>query len=244
MLTLSSSQLVTLWERGLEQHPVDKALTLLSAVYPDMTRDELAALSVGQRDARLLAIHENLFGPSLKSVTECPQCAAPLEFALNVRELQSAVDATPSAPPSELASGDVWLRFRSLNSEDLALISSCPDVSTARRVLVDRCVLESQQAGSDVPVEELPEEIIEKLANRLGTIDSQADTLVELHCVACSHHWELMLDIVSFLWIEINVLAKRLLREVHRLAWAYGWRETDILAMSAVRRQFYLDMVE
>jgi hypothetical protein len=95
-----------------------------------------------------------------------------------------------------------------------------------------------------VPVDELPEEIIEKLANRLGAIDSQADTLVELHCVACSHRWQLMLDIVSFLWIEINVLAKRLLREVHRLAWAHGWRETDILAMSAAKRQFYLDMVD
>jgi hypothetical protein len=33
------------------------------------------------------------------------------------------------------------------------------------------------------------------------------------------------------------------MREVHRLARVYGWREADILSMSASRRQFYLEMV-
>ena len=55
--------------------------------------------------------------------------------------------------------------------------------------------------------------------------------------------WQLTLDIVSFLWSEISSLAKRHLREVHTLAWAYGWSEADILAMSPARRQFYLESV-
>jgi hypothetical protein len=38
-------------------------------------------------------------------------------------------------------------------------------------------------------------------------------------------------------------LAKAYLNEVHMLAWAYGWREADILAMSSARRQFYLERV-
>jgi len=50
-------------------------------------------------------------------------------------------------------------------------------------------------------------------------------------------------DIASFFWAEICVQAKRLLREVHTLARAYGWREMDILSMSPARRQFYLEMV-
>ncbi len=52
-----------------------------------------------------------------------------------------------------------------------------------------------------------------------------------------------MFDVVSFFWSEICVQAKRLLREVHTLARAYGWREADILNMSTARRQFYLEMV-
>jgi hypothetical protein len=31
------------------------------------------------------------------------------------------------------------------------------------------------------------------------------------------------------------------LNDVHLLATSYGWRESDILAMSAVRRQFYIE---
>jgi len=70
-----------------------------------------------------------------------------------------------------------------------------------------------------------------------------ADIALDLRCVACPHAWQLTLDIVRFLWAEVNALAKGYLNEVHMLAWAYGWREADILAMSSARRQFYLERV-
>jgi hypothetical protein len=38
--------------------------------------------------------------------------------------------------------------------------------------------------------------------------------------------------------------ARRLLIEVHSLASAYGWSETDILSMSEPRRALYLEMVQ
>jgi hypothetical protein len=34
-----------------------------------------------------------------------------------------------------------------------------------------------------------------------------------------------------------------MLVEVHKLASAYGWREADILAMSATRRSMYLNII-
>jgi hypothetical protein len=37
--------------------------------------------------------------------------------------------------------------------------------------------------------------------------------------------------------------AQRLLMEVHLLARAYSWRESDILAMSPARRNAYLQQV-
>ena len=52
------------------------------------------------------------------------------------------------------------------------------------------------------------------------------------------------MDILSFLWAEVDSLAKRLLCDVHILAWAYGWREKDILALSEFRRRYYLDCVQ
>jgi hypothetical protein len=56
------------------------------------------------------------------------------------------------------------------------------------------------------------------------------------------HSWDVLFDIVSFFWAEIGAWAQRLLREVHALASAYGWREADILALSAWRRRQYLDL--
>jgi hypothetical protein len=51
------------------------------------------------------------------------------------------------------------------------------------------------------------------------------------------------LDPLSFLWHELEQWARQTLAAVHRLAGAYGWREQDILALSAKRRQIYLEMI-
>jgi hypothetical protein len=90
---------------------------------------------------------------------------------------------------------------------------------------------------------DLPGEIVAQLTEQIGRADPDADISLDLSCPACDHRWQIAFDIVTFFWAEINSLAKRLLREVHTLARAYGWREADILAMSAARRQAYLEMV-
>jgi hypothetical protein len=77
----------------------------------------------------------------------------------------------------------------------------------------------------------------------MAELDPQADVQLALQCPSCSHPWHDPFDIATFFWGEINAWAVRILREVHMLAAAYGWSETDILAMNARRRQVYLDMV-
>jgi hypothetical protein len=51
------------------------------------------------------------------------------------------------------------------------------------------------------------------------------------------------LHIASYLWGEIDDWARRVLRDIHVLASAYGWRESDILDMNARRRETYLQML-
>ena len=76
----------------------------------------------------------------------------------------------------------------------------------------------------------------------MAETDPQADVQLALACPACGHTWQATFDIVSFFWSEINAWAYHTLREVHGLALAYGWTETDILALSPQRRQLYLEM--
>jgi len=45
------------------------------------------------------------------------------------------------------------------------------------------------------------------------------------------------------LFTELGAVARDLLGQVHALAFAYKWREADILQMSPARRQLYLQMV-
>ncbi|MGQ0568671.1 MAG: phage baseplate protein, partial [Armatimonadota bacterium] len=89
----------------------------------------------------------------------------------------------------------------------------------------------------------LPEEIVTELAARMAEAQPEAEVLLDLECAACGHRWQAPLDIAAFLWTEIASRAKRLLREVHTLAQVYGWRESDVLALSDARRQHYLGLV-
>ena len=89
----------------------------------------------------------------------------------------------------------------------------------------------------------VPEEAIAHLSQHLTEADPQAEILLDLQCPVCQHSWQSLFDIVAFFWSELQVQAQRLLQEVHVLARAYGWRESDILSLSSTRRQFYLKLI-
>ena len=238
MRSLSASQLMEVWERGANEPPVDRALTLLSACCEE-SRQELAGLSIGRRDARLLEVYERLFGPALEAYAQCPQCGQRLEYRLFTREL--AAPLPEGGPPLIVENEGASFGLRLPNSLDLRAAGECRGVDEARKLLLERCVVERD--GRPVAcLDGLDESTMQSIASCLALADPQAETLIDLTCYACRHGWQVLLDIEGFLWMKIAAMARRLLREVHTLARAYGWREPDILALSAVRRQAYLEM--
>ncbi|MDW7725684.1 MAG: hypothetical protein SCH70_00995 [Candidatus Methanoperedens sp.] len=222
---------------------MNKALTLLDATCLEMKWDELAELSIGQRDALLISLREQTFGTKLNVFAKCPQCQGHIEFIMDVANIRDAGYSVPAEKENELSVGNLYMRFRLLNSLDLAAVVNCNDITAARNLLVQRCVLHADRDSVALSSEELPEEIIDTLVVRLAECDPQSEVLLNLVCPECAHNWQMIFDIVSFFWKEISIQAKRLLREVHTLALAYGWSEADVLAMSTARRQFYLEMV-
>jgi hypothetical protein len=241
MRALSAHEIIEVWETGEDQHVVDRALTLLEAACPERTREELAALSVGQRDASLLSLRERTFGPRLNGFIECPRCSERLEFEVAVSELRVAAPEVREAE-QELLTGDLVLRFRLPDSRDLAAALDRPDVDAARRTLVQRCVLFASCDGVSVGYSELPAEAITELAGRMAEWDPQAEVLLDLRCLECGNVWHALFDIAVFLWGELTARARRLLDEINSLARAYGWRESDILSLSARRRRYYLEL--
>jgi hypothetical protein len=244
MRALSASEMIAIWERGAAQHPVDRALTLLEACCGE-PRERLAQASIGQRDALLLLVHQQLFGDVLQAFAECPQCRERLEYSLSTREIaaRSQTGAIDSESHLSFVDGGMQVQLRVPNSFDLGAVAACTDTATARRLLAERCVIEMTRERRAVPVSELTDSAVDRIAAHLASADPQADVVIDLTCAACCHAWQVILEIESFLWIKISSLAKRLLRDVHALARAYGWSEQEILSLSPLRRHAYLEMV-
>jgi hypothetical protein len=241
MRRLSASEFVEVWESGLDRDPVARGLALLARCSDD-SRETLAALPIGRRDVRLLDIQERLFGPTMDAFAECPACSEPLEYSLDAAELRGSNNADPESQPMLHADG-FHLRLRLPNSQDLEAAARMHDASTARRFLLESCVVEALHEGSPVPSGAVPDSLSDQMEACIADADPQTEILIRLCCSACHHSWQVLFDIERFLWVKFSMVAKRLLREVHTLARAYGWSEAEILSLSANRRQAYLEMV-
>ena len=243
MRPLSASELLDVWESGERQHPIDRAMTLLAAASPERTWEELVSLSVGQRDALLLRLREITFGPSLECFAACLQCGERLEFTMDVPGILAAHSEEQIGQDIAVEVNEYTVVLRLPNSLDLAAIAAYNDVEMARDEIVRRCVLRASRDEIKMAVEELPHEVVEPVVAHMAELDPLSEVRFDVQCSECGHNWPIFFDIVSYFWAEIAAQARRLMHEVHTLARAYAWHETDILAMSARRRRNYLSMV-
>lgn len=245
MRSLTASELLQVWENGLDQPILRSALQLLSTACSISDINIVARLSIGERDARLLQLREWMFGSRLINIAHCPKCSELIEWEMNTTDLRLQLPKPDTSPGIfQLEAEDYHIQFRLPNSEDL-LKSSHSNVyqSNPQKVLFD-CILEVKAGQKDCSAEELPTKVIETLNRQMANEDPQANITMALNCPACTHQWESLFDIVSYLWIEIDNWAKHLLQEVYVLARNFGWSERDIISMSAKRRQLYLEMLK
>jgi hypothetical protein len=166
------------------------------------------------------------FGPEISGRSDCPECGKTMELSFNSSDFFSLTET--GSPNEVLVEGNGReLRFRLPTSVDLLAISSAEQ-------LLERCLL----GGGDRVTENLHAAVGEKMSGA----DPMADIHLALNCPNCQQAWNAPFDIVAFLWREISAAARRLLREVHMLASAYGWTETEILSLSPARRRAYLEL--
>jgi hypothetical protein len=223
---------------------------MLRVAFPQIPEDVLAKLDVAQRDVSLLHLRSLTFGPQIKGLTACLACGERLELDLNTNDLVSSYSPLPDLEIMKLSSPEAMFRledyevtFRLPNSIDLQTLAEGKEGSTARGQLLEACILSTLHHEKEIVASTLPSQIMDALIDHMSQISSLADLTVSVHCPNCGHAWEILFDIVSFFWGEISAWAARLMHEVHILAMAYGWREADILSMSAFRRQQYLELI-
>jgi hypothetical protein len=235
---LTEAGLLAVWEAGLGGDAVRRALVLAAAGGADAA--SAADLSVGRREAFVLALRERSFGTTFPCAVTCPSCGEELELELTTGDVRAA----EPGDVRQVRLDGFEIGFRLVTSRDLlAVRDGRTDVTATRRSLLGRVVTTATREGRKVDVDELPERVLDALAAELSAQDPQADVLLDLDCANCRHEWASPFDVTTHLWAELDAYARRLLHDVHVLAGAYGWSEDDVLAVSPGRRQCYLELV-
>lgn len=244
MRALTSAELLKVWERSLHNSYIDKSLFLLSVACANPDLQSLAKLTIGERDIRLFHLRKWMFGSRLINLANCPECEEIVEWEMDTADLKLEQLRSQAAPqPRQLQVGKYIIQYRLPNSLDVARAISQLPLKTQSNELLANCIFTAQQGESTCLVTELPNEVFEKLDEKMSEDDSLANIKMGLNCPACQHSWQQSFDILSYLWAEIDNWAKHMLQEIYLLANAFKWSEKDILAMSPIRRKMYLQML-
>ncbi|GAP49013.1 hypothetical protein [Streptomyces azureus] len=241
MVITGAAELLATWEAGLAEAPTGRALLLHRTARPDVDAAVLPVLPVGEREADLFALRRALFGERMQVRLECAACGEDMEFDLDAGEFARSL-GKPGPPGDSLVrvEQDGWdVRFRLPGVADLTAAARAADPRTA---LLARCLVSARRDGAAVPAEDLPVPVQRRIAEAVEAADPGADVTLNVACPECGAATRAELDIASYLWTELDSWARDLLLDVHLLATSYGWSEPEILALSPLRRRYYLEL--
>lgn len=243
MRPLNATELLRVWENNFNRSPIEQSLYLLATACSVKDVNEMAQLSIGERDSRLLQLHEWMFGSRFSNTTKCPKCSTLVEWENDIKDLRvsSPIKEIP-ADMNTFETDGFNIRFRLPNSYDMLLAASDNSYQQHPEQLIYNCILEAKHGEDLCEPQDIPVHIVDALDHFMAENDPQADVGLVVNCPACEHQWTAWFDIGTYLLAEINSWAIHMLQDVYLLAKNFGWSERDILEMSAQRRQLYLEM--
>lgn len=242
MRYLSAEDILRLNDWGQGRSLTERSLAAINVAFPEKSWEELVAMPIGGRDQYLLALYEVCFGNSIAGVSNCPRCDEEIELTMPVDQIRSD-DASFEPATISVDEGQYQVRSRLPDSSDWLVIDPSQNLEAARRRLIGRCIVFSTYKGKSISPHRLPAYVLKAVAESILLEDQQAEILMDVHCPACDHAWEIQFDISYYFWDSLAKSADSLFWEVHVLAQAYGWQEEDILSMNAWRRHQYLKKV-
>lgn len=216
---------------------------------PRPAQESAAAMTVGDREALLLAVRRATFGEELACALRCPDagCGAPLEVVLRASDLmlEPYADAAPRYE-AEIADGDhrlqVTFRLPTGSDQEAAAPLAMVDPQAAARSLAERCALDVRDP-TGIPVDHLSDVAVIALGEAMASRDPQAEIELDLTCPACGSAFVDVFETGTFLLQELDGYLGRVTREIHVLAMNYHWSEADILALTPERRARYLGLL-
>ncbi|WP_256641766.1 T4 family baseplate hub assembly chaperone [Streptomyces murinus] len=238
MANTGTAALLATWEAGLAEASAGRALLLHGTARPDLDATALPVVPLGERECDLLALRRALFGERMQVRLDCRACGADMEFELDAGEFSRSLER-PSQPVVQLAEDGWDIAFRLPAPADLTAAARAAD---PRTTLLARCLVSAVHDGTPRTADALPAPVRRRIAEAVEAADPGADVTLDVGCPECGASTHAELDIASYLWTELDAWARDLLLDVHLLATAYGWSEPEILALSPLRRRYYLEL--
>jgi len=238
MHNLAAQTLMRVWEAGVGA-PFGLETSACVAALSGDAMEAVVTRPVGEIDRDLLALREEVFGPELEGLTECPDCGERLEFVFPVRDL--VADGAEQVAEHRCEIDALQVSFRLPSPADVALAARLPTLAAGRQMLLQRCVVSVKKDEGVLALSELSASTLESIEDGMAGADPQGACSIALTCPACGNAWESPMDIGSFVWREIDSWAERMMDDISILARAYGWSEAQILGMSQIRRRRYLE---
>ena len=167
MRSLSDADLLGLWERGIRRHPLDRALLVLAAVFPETPWERLADWPLGRRNQALARVRCHCFGPLLRAWTECVNCGEKLEFEMNAQLLAGQNDGENTNAEEPVSARNLSLRLPS--SRDLARAVGEMDPFAGALRIAQSCLVEPN------PHSKWSEEELSEIGERLALADPFAE---------------------------------------------------------------------
>jgi len=218
----------------------DRLERLMAVVQPADGAQPWRKQSLGAVTRAVLNARVEVIGETLECVATCPDCAESMSMEVTVSEL--CVALTPPATV-QIRHDGIAVVGRAPTASDLAVAASQGSFGAARQSLIESCIVAAAKLdGTPIPIADLAAAAIDAIGRAIDEADPLVDPSFALTCPECNDAFSASLDAASLVYGELAARGAELLYQVDALALRYGWSESEILSLSASRRDRYLEL--
>lgn len=240
--------------------PVERVSTILAHCIthlggrPCESLEQVRELTLGDREALLLHIQRLTFGDDMACTLPCPSCSKVMDFHLQAHQLilHAPEPRQQYREESFLLDATHWhVRFRLPRGADVeTALHECGGTTEAAAIaLLRRCIDwvrhdGTQNGEENISIASWPQQLAARISERMAELDPQAETMLQMECPACGHGFSALFDAADYLVRQLAARERQLFCDVHTLALAYHWSESEILNMPSRKRKLYLELLD